>query len=51
MTRDEALLIKTFDSADDGRATRSVHTAFDDARAPETAPPRESMESRLLVFF
>ena len=51
MQRDEALLIKTFDSARDGRARRSVHTAFDNPLAPPNAPARESMESRLLVFF
>ena len=51
MQRDEALLIKTFDSATDGRARRSIHTAFVNPLAPEDAPPRESMESRLLVFF
>ena len=51
MNRDEALLIKTFDSATDGRARRSIHTAFANSLAPPDAPPRESMESRLLVFF
>lgn len=47
----EALLIKTFDSATDGRARRSIHTAFDNPLAPADAPARESIESRLLVFF
>lgn len=47
----EALLIKTFDSATDGRARRVAHTAFDNPEAPADAPPRESIESRLLVFF
>ncbi len=51
MTRDEVLLIKTFDSALDGRARRSIHSAFKDPAAPEDAPPRESIESRTLVFF
>jgi len=51
MTKDEVLLIKTFDSATDGRAKRSVHTAFDNPLAAENTPPRESMESRMLVFF
>jgi len=51
MNEQEALLIKTFDSAHDGRATRSVHTAFDNPLAPQDSPPRESIESRLLVFF
>lgn len=47
----EALLIKTFDSATDGRARRVAQTAFDNPDAPRDAPPRESIESRLLVFF
>jgi hypothetical protein len=51
MNRDEVLLIKTFDSARDGRARRSIHTAFIDPSAPEEAPPRESIESRILVFY
>ena len=51
MAADEALLIKTFDSATDGRARRCIHTAFTNPLAPPDAPPRESMESRLLVFF
>ena len=51
MTRDEALLIKTFDSARDGLARRSIHTAFSNPLAPPDAPARESIESRLLVFF
>lgn len=51
MHRGEVLLIKTFDSVRDGRATRCIHTAFNNPLAPAEAPPRESMESRLLVFF
>jgi len=51
MTGSEALLIKTFDSPDHGRATRTIHSAFDNPLAPADAPPRESIESRLLVFF
>jgi len=51
MTEDEVLLIKTYDSARDGRAIRSAHTAFHDPSAPADAKPRESIESRMLVFF
>ncbi len=51
MTRDEALLIKTFDSVADGRATRSIHTAFTNPLASPDAPARESIESRLFVFY
>ncbi len=51
MTRDEVLLFKTFDSARDGRARRSIHTAFSNPLAPEDALPRESIESRMLLFY
>lgn len=51
MTTAETLLLKTFDSADDGRATRTIHTAFDSSDAAPDAPPRESIESRMLLFF
>lgn len=51
MTPDEALLIKTYDTADDGRARFSVHGAFDDPTSPPDAPPRESIETRTFAFF
>ncbi len=51
MQPDEALLIKTFDSALDGRARFSVHTAFEDPMAPDNATPRESIETRAFLFF
>ena len=51
MTADEVLLIKTFDAALDGRARRSVHSAFDNPRAAADAAPRESIESRAILFF
>lgn len=51
MRADEVLLIKCFDSARDGRARLSVHTAFDDPSTPANAPPRESIEVRAFVFF
>lgn len=51
MERDEVLLIKTFDSASDGRATRSIHSAFLNPNAPQGAAPRESIESRAIVRF
>ncbi|MEM9256874.1 MAG: CmcJ/NvfI family oxidoreductase [Pseudomonadota bacterium] len=47
----EVLLIKTFDSGADGVVERSIHCAFDHPAAPDGAPPRESVESRLLVFY
>jgi hypothetical protein len=51
MRRDEVLFIKCFDSAKDGRARLSVHTAFEDPTTPAGAPPRESIEVRTLAFF
>jgi hypothetical protein len=51
MRRDEAVLIKCYDSARDGRAGFTAHGAFDDPTMPADAPPRESIEARTLVFF
>jgi hypothetical protein len=51
MQMDEALLFKTFDSEIDGRARFTIHSSFQDADAPVDAPPRESIETRCLVFF
>lgn len=51
MQRNEVLLIKCFDSADDGRARFTAHTAFNDPTSPANAPSRESIELRSLVFY
>jgi hypothetical protein len=51
MRTDEVMLIKCFDSADDGRARFVPHSAFVDPTAPADAPPRESIELRTLVFY
>ncbi len=51
MHRDEAMLLKCFDSSEDGRARFTAHSAFDNPGAPANAPPRESIEVRNLVFF
>jgi hypothetical protein len=50
MQRDEALLLKCYDSATDGRARFAPHTAFEDPTAPADVLPRESIEMRALVF-
>jgi hypothetical protein len=50
MQPDEALLLKCYDSATDGRARFAPHTAFDDPTAPADVLPRESIEIRTLVF-
>jgi len=51
MTRNEAVVFKTFDSAKDGRARWTAHTSFDDPTSPPGAPGRESIEMRTLAFF
>ena len=51
MERDRTILLKCFDSATDGRARFTAHTAFEDPESPAGASPRESIELRALVFF
>ena len=50
MQPNEALLLKCFNSATDGRARFAPHTAFEDPTAPADILPRESIELRTLVF-
>jgi hypothetical protein len=47
----EATLLKVYDSATDGRARLTAHTAFEDPRALADAPPRRSIELRTLLFW
>jgi hypothetical protein len=50
MRRDEALLFKQFDS--EREVARFVpHAAFDHPAMPPDAPPRQSIEARVLVIF
>ncbi len=51
MRRDEALLLKCFDTATDGRTRYTAHTGFFNRSAPEGTPPRESIEVRTLLSF
>jgi hypothetical protein len=51
METNEVLLIKGFDSMEDGRARFTAHAAFEDPTAPASAPARESIEARVLVFY
>ena len=51
MQRNEAMLIKSYDSAEDGTARFTPHTAFMDPNTRPDAQPRQSIESRLFVFF
>ena len=51
MRRDEAVLIKCYDSIRDGRARFSLHSAFDDPTSPANPRPRQSIEVRAFAFF
>ena len=48
---DEILLLKTFDSATDGRARYMPHTAFADPATRPGTEKRQSIESRVLAFW
>ena len=51
MQRDEVLLIKGWDSLDDGRARFTPHGAFQLEDQDPQAPPRESIEVRTYLVF
>jgi hypothetical protein len=47
----EATLLKIYDSAIDGPARLTAHTAFDDPTSPPNAPSRRSVELRAMLFW
>lgn len=51
MQPDEAMLLKCYDSAKDGRARFTAHTAFTLPDTPSDVNPRESIEVRTMAFF
>ncbi len=51
MVPNEALLLKCFDTAQDGRTRYTAHTGFENPNAPDDTPPRESIEVRTLLAF
>lgn len=51
MERQEVVLLKCFDSLDDGTAKWTCHGSFKDPNSPPNARPRESIEIRTLYFF
>jgi hypothetical protein len=51
MQRNEAILLKCYDSKADGRARFTAHTSFEDPNSAPNAAPRESIEVRALVFW
>jgi len=48
---DEVILIKCFDSKEEGVARLTPHTAFKDPTVGDNVPPRQSVEVRTLVFY
>jgi hypothetical protein len=50
MCKDEALLLKCYDSTRDGRAAVSPHGTFEDPTAPADVLQRESIEPRTIAF-
>jgi hypothetical protein len=51
LERTEAILLKCYDSKEDGRARFTAHTSFEDPTSGPEAAPRESIEVRALVFW
>jgi hypothetical protein len=51
MERDEVVLLKCFDSLEDGTAKWTCHGSFKVPDAPTDAKPRESIEIRTLYFY
>lgn len=51
MQRNEAMLLKCFDAASDGRTRYTAHSGFANPHSPADTPPRESMEVRTLLSF
>lgn len=51
MRANEILIFKNYDSCEDGTARFTPHTAFKDPTTPAGAPPRESIETRVLALF
>ncbi len=51
MEASQALLLKTYDSLDDGRSRFMGHSAFKDPTSAADARKRESIEVRTMAFF
>jgi hypothetical protein len=51
MEPNEAILLKCYDSMNDGRARFTAHTSFEDPSSSSDAARRESIEVRALVFW
>ncbi len=51
MTPEETYIFKVYDSDQEAGVRFTAHTAFDDPTSAPNARPRESVESRALVFF
>jgi hypothetical protein len=51
LERNEVILLRYYDSKEDGRARFTAHSALDDPTSLPDPAPRESIEVRALVFW
>lgn len=51
MTTDEVVILKCYDSLEDGTARWTAHGSFQPPQLPDGARPRQSIEIRTLYFF
>lgn len=51
MTPEQVIILKTYESSQDGRARFVGHSAFEDPESAKDAPARESVEIRTIAFF
>jgi len=51
LERKEVILLKCYDSKEDGRARFTAHSAFENPTSGPNPAPRESIEARALVFW
>lgn len=51
LLKSEVIVFKQFDSSMDGVSRFTLHAAFEHPQTPADAPPRQSIEARVLVVF
>ena len=51
MRPDEVILLKCYDTADEGGAIFTGHTGFRNPQSPPDSKPRESIELRTVVVY
>ena len=51
MADNEVLLLKGWDTLNDGRARYTPHGSFSLPEQKDSDPPRESLEARVFIYF